>query len=202
VALQALEKGAYQSLRRAGVAIPGELAAPQNSGALARARGEPFAFGNGTRSVRAEQIIQEAAQASGHPNYAGLVDRVVYDAQATSPSFWVNPNTGERIITIDATTFGKMRAGQLVAGTHELVHAEQWVQELARQGGNLGAAHPSFFGTSRLQYAIDEVLAERAALQRASSQLGGVTPQQVGHSTRYIEFWQREIVRLGGTPVP
>jgi len=34
------------------------------------------------------------------------------------------------------------------------------------------------------------------------SLLGGVAPQQVGHSTRYIESWQRRVMALGGGRVP
>jgi hypothetical protein len=34
------------------------------------------------------------------------------------------------------------------------------------------------------------------------SLLGGLTPQQVGHSTRYIEFWQQQVMSMGGGRVP
>jgi hypothetical protein len=95
-----------------------------------------------------------------------------------------------------------MRAGQLIAAIHELVHAEQWAHELARNGGNLNAAHASYFNVSRLQYAIEEVVTEREALQRALNYLGGATPQHVGHSMKYIRFYQRRIRLLGGNPVP
>ena len=165
------------------------------------ARGEPFAFGIGDRSARATAIIDRSAQALGR-NAASLVDNVVYDASAASPSFWVDGATGMRTITLDAATFGKTEAGQLIAGTHELVHAEQWEQVLSSHAGNLATAHPAMFGTTDLAYAIREVVTERRALQAVDSLLGGITPQQVGHSTKYIEFWQQEVVALGGSRVP
>jgi len=169
--------------------------------ANAIARGEPFAFGIGDRSARATAIIDRSAQALGR-NASSLVDNVVYDASAASPSFWVDGATGMRTITLDAATFGKTEAGQLIAGTHELVHAEQWEQVLSSHAGNLATAHPAMFGTTDLAYAIREVVTERRALQAVDSLLGGITPQQVGHSTKYIEFWQQEVVALGGSRVP
>ena len=165
------------------------------------ARGEPFAFGVGDRSARATAIIDRSAQALGR-NAASLVDNVVYDASAGSPSFWVDRATGLRTVTLDAATFGKTEAGQLVAGTHELVHAEQWEQVLSSHAGNLATAHSAMFKTSRLDYAIREVVTERRAVQAVDSLLGGVAPQQVGHSTRYIESWQRRVMALGGGRVP
>ncbi|WKA25813.1 hypothetical protein [Bradyrhizobium roseum] len=165
------------------------------------ARGEPFAFGVGDRSVRATAIIDRSAQALGR-NAASLVDNVVYDAAAQSPYFTVDRATGLRSITLDAATFGKTEAGQLVAGTHELVHAEQWEAVLSSHAGNLTTAHSAMFRTSRLDYAIREVVTERRALQAVDSLLGGITPQQVGHSSRYIEFWQQRVMALGGSRVP
>ena len=165
------------------------------------ARGEPFAFGIGDRSARATAIIDRSAQALGR-NAASLVDNVVYDVSARSPSFWVDPANGLRTVTLDAATFGKTEAGQLVAGTHELVHAEQWEQVLSSHAGNLATAHSAMFRTSRLDYAIREVVTERRAVQAVDSLLGGVAPQQVGHSTRYIESWQRRVMALGGGRVP
>jgi hypothetical protein len=165
------------------------------------ARGEPFAFGVGDRSVRATAIVDRSAQALGR-NAASLVDNVVYDASAASPYFTVDRATGLRSITLDAATFGKTEAGQLVAGTHELVHAEQWEQVLSSHAGNLATAHPAMFRTSRLDYAIREVVTERRALQAVDGLLGGITPQQVGHSSRYIEFWQQRVMALGGGRVP
>jgi len=169
--------------------------------ANAIARGEPFAFGIGDRSARATAIIDRSAQALGR-NAASLVDNVVYDAHAASPYFWVDGTTGMRTVTLDAATFGKTEAGQMISGTHELVHAEQWEQVLAAHGGNLATAHPAMFNTTRLDYAIREVLTERRALQTVDAALGGITPQQVGHSSKYIEFWQQRVVALGGVRVP
>lgn len=163
------------------------------------ARGQPFAFGHGTRAIRAELLIQDAALASGHVHYHSLVDHVEYNPLAGSPYFWVDPITGVRTIVIDAGTFGKMRAGQQISGTHEYIHAQQWAAHLTAHGGNLATAHPTFFiPRTTLNYAIREVLTEREALLRVTAHTpGGLTPQQVGHSTRYMEFWQRRLVALG-----
>jgi len=127
---------------------------------------------------------------------------VLYNPNASSPFFWVDDVTGARSITLDAATFGKTEAGQLITGTHELVHAEQWEALLASHGGNLATAHPAMFQATDLVYAIDEVVTERRALQAVDNLMGGLTPQQVGHSNKYIEMWQQEVVALGGTRVP
>jgi hypothetical protein len=179
----------------------GRVLARSGEDVAAIARGEPYAFGTGDRGARATAIIDRSAQALGR-TASSLVDNVVYDASAGSPSFWVDPATGLRTVTLDAETFGKMEAGQLIAGTHELVHAEQWEQVLSSHAGNLATAHPALFRSSRLDYAIREVVTERRARQAVDSLLGGITPQQVGHSTRYIESWQRRVMLLGGSRVP
>jgi hypothetical protein len=177
------------------------VAARGDVAANAIARGEPYAFGMGDRSARATAIVDRSAQALSR-NATSLVDNVVYNAHARSPSFWVDDVTGIRTITLDAATFGKTEAGQLIAGTHELVHAEQWEQVLAAHGGNLATAHSAMFATTDLAYAIREVQTERRALQAVDGLLGGISPQQVGHSSKYIEMWQQEVVFLGGTRVP
>jgi hypothetical protein len=62
--------------------------------------------------------------------------------------------------------------------------AEQREQVLSSHAGNLATAHQAMFGTTDLAYAIREVVTERRALQAVESLLGGITPQQVGHSTK------------------
>jgi hypothetical protein len=180
-----------------------EVASTGESAANTIARGKPYAFGTGTRSERAAVIIDRSAQALGRNDASGLVDNVVYDAAAGSPDFWVDPNTGDRTITLDPSTFRKTEAGQLVAGTHELIHAEQWEQALSRHAGNLAAARSEMFVPQiSLRYAIREVQIERRALQSVDRLLGGLTPQQIGHSTRYIERWQAVVLRVTGRRVP
>jgi hypothetical protein len=112
-------------------------------------RGQPFAFGGLSRDARAGRLLYEAARTSGHGHFRHLVDRVLYSATESFPFFTVNPNSGLRTIVIDAATFGRTRAGQLIIGVHELVHAEQWAAHLASHGGNLAAAHASFFVRAR-----------------------------------------------------
>jgi hypothetical protein len=181
----------------------GAIARSEDVSANTVARGEPYAFGTGARSDRAAAIIDRSAQALGRNNASSLVDKVVYDPAAQSPFFQVDPTTGERTITMDPATFGKTEAGQLISGTHELVHAEQWEQVLSQNAGNLATAHSAMFVPQRsLSYAIREVLTERRAVQSVDRLLGGLTPQQVGHSTRYMEFWQNRVLRLSGSGVP
>jgi hypothetical protein len=180
-----------------------DMASAGEAAAKPIARGEPHAFGNGARSERAAAIIDRSAQALGRNDASGLVDNVTYDTAADSPDFWVDPNTGERTITLDPSTFRKTGAGQLIAGTHELIHAEQWEQALSRHAGNLAAALSEMFVPQiSLRYAIREVQIERRALQSVDRLLGGLTPQQVGHSTRYIERWQAVVLRVTGSRVP
>jgi hypothetical protein len=130
---------------------------------------------------------------------SSLVDNVVYDASAASPSFWVNGATGVHTITLDAATFGKTEAGQLIAGTHELVHAEQLgagAEYPCRQPRHSASGHVRHHGP----YAIREVVTGRRALQAVDSLLRGITPQQVGHSTKYSD--SKRVVALGGSRVP
>ena len=117
-------------------------------------------------------------------------------------SLWIDAATGVRAIALDPEPFGKTDAGQLIAVTHELVHAEQWDQVRGQNAGNVAGAHAAFFGASHLDYAIREVLAERRALQSVDRRLGGLDPQQAGHSRRFIEGWQSVVTALRGSPVP
>jgi hypothetical protein len=171
-------------------AFPGGIMSIRGNSLNPVGRGEPYAFGTGTRQARAEALLDEAARASGHSSALDVVDDILYNAQAGSPSFWVTPQ-GRRVITIDAGTFGKTEAGQLIAGTHELVHAEHFNEILAATG-NLQTARGSFFVSNRTtRYAIREVMTEEAAMSRAANHLGGLSPQQVADSTKYTNFWRR-----------
>jgi hypothetical protein len=179
----------------------GQVAA--DSAAKPIARGEPYAFGTGTRSERATALIKHAATALGRKHASSLVDTVVYDPAERAPSFWVDPNTGERIITINPATFGKTKAGQLIAGAHELIHAEAWERALNENAGDLAATHRQIFIPEfTLIYATREIETERRAVQSVARLLGRLTPQQVGHSTRYFEKWQAFVTRLTGSRVP
>jgi hypothetical protein len=167
------------------------------------ARGEPYAFGNGTRSERAVALINRSAPALGRKDASSLVDTVVYDPAARAPSFWVDPDTGERIITINPATFDKTKAGQLITATHELIHAEAWERALSENAGDLAATHRQIFIPElSLTYATREIQTERRALQSVERLLGSLTPQQVGHSTRYIEKWQTIVLRVTGSKFP
>ena len=164
----------------------GRIVAP-NSPAF---RGEPFAFGKGTRSQRAINLLDESGRASG-VRVSDYVDDVLYDATGDSPYFWVTAS-GRRQIVVDPTTFGKTRAGQLVAGSHELEHALHFDEILRLNNGNINQARQAFFMSNRTnRYAIREVMTESIARERVTHHLNGITPQQHGDSTKYINFWRR-----------
>jgi len=157
-------------------------------------RGDPFAFGHGPRQARVEALVDEAAKASGHANRHSLVDAVYYDfdpirgQQAGSPYFFAT-SSGHRYIVIDSATFGKSRAGQLIAATHEFAHAEHF-GDLVTSTGSLSAARTAFFiPDTTTRYALRELYTEGLAASRVSQHLGGLTPQELGHSTRYISSW-------------
>jgi hypothetical protein len=181
---------------------------------LTRARGgeeppAPVAFADafvtGSRSERAGALVERALQGLHYPgvSLSDFVDKVVYDPAAQAPAFWCDLETNERVITIDAGTFEKTVAGQLIAATHELIHADDWRMELAMNGGNVVRTNMRFFiAHNHPQYLIKEIQAERRALRLVDRLLGGLTPQQVAASTRYIEIYQQRLVRLGGQRMP
>lgn len=79
---------------------------------------------------------------------------------------------------------GKISVGDTAA--HELAHAEHFA-ELLSHTGNLAAARNAFFiSDTTVRYALREIYTEAIALSRIEQHLGGVSAQQIGHSTRYI----------------
>ena len=174
-------KNGLQSLRVRGSAT--------TSGA--RFRGEPFAFGNGTRSQRVAALVDEAARASGVDNIYSLVDDVVYDSAGS----YFSVINGRRVLSIGDSAFGRTRTGQLLEAAHEIVHAQQFQRVATRRfGGNQTAAADYFFGPdfafgSQL-YARGERVAETVARLRVDAFTGGLSPQQAAASTRYINGWR------------
>jgi hypothetical protein len=49
---------------------------------------------------------------------------------------------------------------------------------------------------------VREVITERAAIQNVIASTGGLSPQQIAHSTNYIEYYQQRVMALGGARVP
>ena len=168
-------------------------ASASRAGAVGRAASAtksaaPQAFGTGARLVRAKAIVAEAAKASGI-QISKYVDEVRY--AANSSSFFEVTTAGRRILTIGSQAFGRTRAGQILEGAHELVHAQQYALALQRAGGNVAAAIKAFnsakFGSAA--YAADEVMAETLALRRVAAYLK-LSPQQVAAASKYIKGWQ------------
>ena len=159
------------------------------SDTAARFRGEPFAFGNGVRSLRAEAMVAEGARASRIPDVSKLVDTIRYEANSSS---YFTVEAGKRVLTIGSAAFEKTRAGQLLEAAHELAHA----QVFDRLVGKLGraAAEAEYFGPKYAfgtpLYAREEQVVERVARMRVRDYLGGLSPQQEAASTRYINSWK------------
>jgi hypothetical protein len=162
-----------------------------------RYKGEPVAFGTGSRQARAEAIVSEAAKAFG-VSPQKYIDVVRYERGS---SYFEVDALGQRVVTIGSRAFRRNRTGQILEAAHELVHAQQFHRLLHRYGGNIQDAWDEFssypFGS--MQYALDEVVAERVALQRVERYLGSLPPQQRAVATRYIQSW-RTIFQAGGAP--
>ncbi len=155
----------------------------------ARLKARPHAFGTGPRSNRVSALVAEAAKASGIGNIQNLVDVILYTTGYSS----FDVIGGTRILAIGSTMFRRTKAGQLMEAAHELVHAQQWAKTLKRFGGNETAAYHGFFTLKPFGsrgYAFDEVVAERLARMRMRRYLGGLSSQQEGVSTRYINEWR------------
>jgi hypothetical protein len=172
-------------------AAPLEKAASQAGGEVAKEAG-----------AAEKAVTKGSGAATKEAETAASTEKAAARTESPSPAFIVDPITGVRTIRIDPATFGKTKAGQLIAGTHELVHAEQWAQALASHGGQLSAAYNAMFKVSKVDYAIREVITERAALRNVAAALGRLSPRQIAHSTRYINYWQNRIVFYGGAPIP
>jgi hypothetical protein len=153
-----------------------------------RFRGQPFAFGTGSRSQRSIDLAEEAATAS-NVNLWNVVDEVRY---VKGSSFFGVGLAGGRILHIGDSAFGRTRAGQLAEAAHEIIHAQRYNTVLLARGGNFVKAYEDFFEKipfgSEL-YALEEVATESLAIRRVSRYLGCVSPQQQAASGRYINHW-------------
>jgi len=173
-------------LKVAGAGMSGVRAAGQDVTA-ARFHGEPFAFGNGSRLQRVESIVREAARVS-RVDMGSLVDDVVYDPKGS----YFTVTSGRRVLSLGDSAFGRTGSGQLMEAAHEIVHAQQFQRFAARQfaGQSVDDAAAAFFSVSDRVYARQERVAEYLARLRVHKEGGGVTPQQWGASTKYIEGWR------------
>jgi hypothetical protein len=155
-----------------------------------RFRGEPNAFGTGSRSERVNNLVDEAARAANIDDIYNYVDDISY-AVGDSSSFYVD-DVGVRYLQISSDVFGKTKAGQLIEASHEIVHAQQYAKILNNLNGDAKAASNIFnsYNFGSMKYAWDEMVAEKLAMLRVKSHLGGLTPQQIGHTTRYVNNWK------------
>jgi hypothetical protein len=104
------------------------------------------------------------------------VDDVVYTS-GNSP--WFSVVNGRRTIALNANTLRKTEAGQLITAIHELSHS--------RHSALLG--HTNYMDMYKIQRGRIEVLVESRALRTAERYLGGLSPQQIADSMRYINSW-------------
>ncbi|MDY0095905.1 MAG: hypothetical protein RBT80_24680, partial [Candidatus Vecturithrix sp.] len=136
-------------------------------------------FYSGVQQQRASLIVQEAAQAAG-VTLGNYVDDVVFSTGKYPFFSMVN---GRRTIALTGGSLRKTRAGQLIDAVHELSHA--------RHSAKLGyQRYVNIYSASRANRGRIEVLVESRALKTVEKYLGGLTPQQWGWSSRYIEAWR------------
>jgi hypothetical protein len=152
----------------------------------ARFRGEPFAFGTGTRDARVAVLMDEASRASG----VNLAD-LVYELRYVQGSSYFDVVGGKRVLAIGSDAFDKTRVGQLIEGAHEIGHAQTF-DKLVRAKG-FAAAEQEYFSRQRgfgtPLHGREEAIVERLARWRVRNHLGGLTPQQEAASTKYINGW-------------
>jgi len=134
-------------------------------------------------------IVGEASHASGIDNIYSIVDDVVYDPAGS----YFTVIGGRRVLSIGDSAFGRTRPGQLLEAGHEIVHAQQFYRFASRGGySSVDDAADSFFSVSDRVYARQERVAEHLSRLRMAEHLGGLSPQQWGASTRYINKWKTQ----------
>ncbi|MCP3927212.1 MAG: hypothetical protein GY714_32030 [Desulfobacterales bacterium] len=157
----------------------------------AKFSGEPFAFGHGTRSERALNLVTETAALTNTKVY-----RYVDDITYSQGSSWFDLIEGKRVLNIGSNTFNKSRAGQMTDVLHEVTHAKKWKHTLDyKYKGNFNMAYEDFFMSKPFGsngYAFDEVIAEKLSIKKLK-RTTELTPQQIGASTKYIKGWRKFI---------
>jgi LysM repeat protein len=152
----------------------------------ARFRGEPFAFGTGTRSERVSAMVNEAARASGIDDLSGFVDDILYDPRGS----YFTVADGRRVLSVGDSAFARTRIGQLQEAAHELVHAQQFERYWSRgRFSNIDQAADGFFRVADRVYARQERVAEYLSRLRIHRYVGGMSAEQWAASTRYINSW-------------
>lgn len=180
--------------------VPGFLIGDPTSGRMIWVRftpgkfnGQPFAYGMGARSARAQAIMEEAAKVVG-VELSSLVDDVRY---STAGSYFTVDWANRRIVYLGPNAFKRNAVGQLTEGVHELTHAQVF-DKMVQKWGFTTALDECFTEyrvigqpLSTALYAKEERLVERLARWRVRRYLGSLTPQQEAASTRYIDGYYR-----------
>jgi hypothetical protein len=164
----------------AGLVAPGSTMVRMPASVQSVSYGGTRLLYSGTRQQRALGIVDEAAQAA-KVRLSDYVDDVVFTT-GDAPFFTVI--NGRRIIALNRATLNKTRAGRLVDAVHELSHA--------RHSAKLG--HQNYmrmYTASNANRGRIEILVETRALQTVERYLGGVSGQQRGWTTRYLDYWRQ-----------
>jgi hypothetical protein len=144
--------------------------------------------------------MDEAGRAAG-VDLASLVDEIRY-VQGNSGFDVIN---GRRILSVGSDAFGRTGTGQLLEGLHEIGHAEYFAKRVGQMGWDR-AVFESFWGGEFTfgmpGYYREEQVVERLARRRAGRYLGGLTPQDVSASTRYINRSRQEELRAIAEQLP
>jgi len=187
IAMGALEGPSNNVARRAAKAADvgdaaGDVARRVDAGDAAILRsvtyGNQRLFYDGARQQRALAIAQEAAQAAG-VRLSDYVDDVVYTT-GRAPFFGVVND--RRVLALNQATLRKTRAGQLIDSVHELSHA--------RHSARFGYQnYRSLYFSSLSMRARIEILVESRAQRTVERYLGGLSPQQRGWTSRYLNWW-------------
>lgn len=163
---------------------------PSPSGKIAR-------LSQSNYNRRATELVEEAATASKVDLWT-TVDEV--QATSDSSSFWVDPITGRRILSISRAAFSRSLEHRLVESAHEVIHAQRYNNLLKERGGDFVKAHRDFFGVTEELYALDEVGTEWLAARRIKCYLGGLSRHQATESRAYISGWRSEFIGSYNNP--
>jgi hypothetical protein len=139
-----------------------------------------IAFFSGSRQNHAHSLLQEAAVLLG-VDLGEYVDNVVFSTGRT-PYFKVLDD-GRRIIALPASVLRRTRRNQLIAATHELLHAR--VNRWLGWKNYLGKI---IFG-SPIQHYLHEALLQRLAIQKVERQFGALNPAESCFSWAYVQWY-------------